>query len=374
MVIQPGGPGGSGTEDVRHEGEANSRDFSDSLLDVLGWDPRGVPSSQPSISCFPIDAVRDRWKMVTSLGFRESDPRSSMLKADAMNEAVFRACKDKYGDIPGMLTTTFVARDLEEIRKAMGEDQLSGYFVSYGSQVGQTYVNMFPDSVGRLILDGIVYQGVWKELAGFGLSFLDMVESAYQKGLLGECVEAGPDHCALAQPVRESGHLPTQEDLIGAMQSVFDELAKRPVLGYTDRSGPFVITYSSVSMLLAMSLYDPSSWPQITEALYGLLQGNTTVMSDLVDRWEYDPTQPGPLIAGFAPVEMVLMVVCSDSYDSPLPPTYDITTNGEEWYLNLWEHMLNKTEVQGDRSFYLTLPCVNGTQPLALPKRFTAAG
>lgn len=65
------------------------------------------------------------------------------------------------------MTTALVARDLGEIRKALGEDELTGYLVSYGTGIGQTYVSMFPDRAGRIILDGTEYVRDHRELVGF---------------------------------------------------------------------------------------------------------------------------------------------------------------------------------------------------------------
>lgn len=55
-----------------------------------------------------------------------------------MQEAVMIACRQKYGDIPRFLTTAFVARDVDAIREALGEDVLTGFMVSYGTGVGES--------------------------------------------------------------------------------------------------------------------------------------------------------------------------------------------------------------------------------------------
>lgn len=142
--------------------------FTQSTYDTLGWDPRGVNASQPAISCFPYDADRDRWSMLTGLFLEEStDPDTLLRWADAMNNATLRACRERHGDLGRFMTTALVARDLEEIRKALGEPELTGYLVSYGTGIGQTYVNMFPNSAGRIILDGTEYVRDHRLLGGF---------------------------------------------------------------------------------------------------------------------------------------------------------------------------------------------------------------
>lgn len=106
--------------------------------------------------------------MLTGLYREESaDPETLLRWADAMNNATLGACRERHGDLGRYMTTALVARDLEEIRKALGEDELTGYFVSYGTGIGQTWANMFPGSVGRLIMDGTEYVRDHRLLGGF---------------------------------------------------------------------------------------------------------------------------------------------------------------------------------------------------------------
>lgn len=168
LVLEPGGPGNSGLSMVWSSGEKLTQRFTEGKFDALGWDPRGVNSSQPAISCYPYNADRDRWSKLTQQ-YREVsvDPDAQLRLMDAMNNATFYSCWKRHGDLGRFMTTALVARDLEEIRKSLGEDELTGYLVSYGTGIGQTYVNMFPDSAGRVILDGTEYVRDHRELAGF---------------------------------------------------------------------------------------------------------------------------------------------------------------------------------------------------------------
>jgi pimeloyl-ACP methyl ester carboxylesterase len=168
LVLEPGGPGGSGTRMAWASGELLTERFTHSQYDVLGWDPRGVNASQPAISCYPYNADRDRWSALTGqYPEQHSDPETQLRTADAMNNATFHACWKRHGDLGRFMTTTLVARDLEEIRKGLGEEDLTGYLVSYGTGIGQTYANMFPDRVGRIILDGTEYVRDHRLLGGF---------------------------------------------------------------------------------------------------------------------------------------------------------------------------------------------------------------
>ncbi len=213
---------------------------------MLGWDPRGVNSSQPAISCYPYNADRDRWSLLAGQ-YREvsASPLAQLELADAMNNATFRACKERHGDLPRFMSTALVARDLEEVRKRTGENELTGYLVSYGTGIGQTYAGMFPHSVGRVILDGTEYVRDHRLRGGFGFTALDNVTAAWRDGFLGECLSAGPDHCALAAARSGSRPPTTLSELEDRMSSLVTSLVLRPVPAYTREGGPMLVTYSA---------------------------------------------------------------------------------------------------------------------------------
>ena len=147
LVGEPGGPGGSGTSFAWRVGPDWSARFTNSTQDVLAWDPRGVNASLPSISCYPYDADRDRWYLLASQ-YRASgfnSPDALLRTADAVNEATMQACQDTMGDFPRFISTAFVARDVDEIRKRLGEETISGYFVSYGTGIGQSELRFWAD-------------------------------------------------------------------------------------------------------------------------------------------------------------------------------------------------------------------------------------
>jgi len=352
IVIEPGGPGGSGTSFVWRAAEEVTNRLSNGTYDVLGWDPRGVNVSLPAVACYPYDADRDRWSLLSGrYRAASASPISQLELADAMNEATFRACRERHGDLARFVSTAFVARDMEEIRKALGEDELTGYLVSYGTGIGQTYANMFPDSVGRLILDGTEYVRDHRMLGGFGWTALDNATDAWHDGFLGECLAAGPKHCALAKsndgkPVRLS-------DLEDRMASLISSLIHRPIPGYTKSSGPSLVTYSTLVGGIYGSLYNARSWPALAQMLYELEAGNSTLAAAFIDRqaWGYNPALPPPLLAKPASEELGDLVICADSYDAPQPD------EGLAWWESLWANMTSKSWVSGDSRLFNVLPC-----------------
>ncbi|KAK4460028.1 hypothetical protein QBC42DRAFT_273207 [Cladorrhinum samala] len=351
IVIEPGGPGGSGTSYVWRAAENFTQRLSDGKLDVLGWDPRGVNASLPAISCFPHDVDRDRWNLITSQQRAVvTDYRAQLEFADALNAAKMRGCWERHGDFPRFVSTAFVARDVEQIRLALGEESLTGYFVSYGTGIGQTYVSMFPRHVGNLILDGTEYVRDHRLRGGFGWTALDNATDAWHDGFLGECVKAGPKYCALAK--EKDNKSVTLKDLESRMESLLSSLKDRPVPGYTSNGGPTLVTYSALVYSIYGAMYNANSWPALAEALYDLESGNATLASSMLERtWSFDPELPCSLTPEVpTSEELGDMVICADAYDATEPDDLD-------WWLSLWKNMTTQNWIAGDSRFYGVLPC-----------------
>ncbi|KAL1861502.1 hypothetical protein VTK73DRAFT_7067 [Phialemonium thermophilum] len=354
IVVNPGGPGGSGTSFTWRAAEEVTATLSNNTFDVLGWDPRGVNTSQPTISCFPYDADRDRWSQLARQ-YREAasaSPSAQLRFADAMNDAIFSACRTTIGDLARFVSTAFVARDMEEIRKALGEEELTAYLVSYGTGIGQTYANMFPDSVGRLVLDGTEYVRDHRLLGGFGWTALDNATDAWRDGFLGECIHAGPAHCALARP-RGGDGMTTLEELEARMASLLESILFRPVTGYTKSSGPSIVTYSAIVQAIYGAMYNAKSWPALAQMLYELELGNSTLAAQFLEpqSWEYDPTLPCPALVRPSSDELGSLVICADSYDAPPP------ADGLAWWDSLWANMTARSWISGNSRFFNVLPC-----------------
>ncbi|KAI0148361.1 alpha/beta-hydrolase [Xylariaceae sp. FL1272] len=352
IVVEPGGPGGSGTSYVWRVAEDVTQRLSDGQFDVLGWDPRGVNASLPAFACYPYNADRDRWSLLTGQYYEVSaSPAAQLEIADAMADAVLHACWVQHGDLGRFMGTAFVARDLEEIRKAIDEEELTGYLVSYGTGIGQTYANLFPDRVGRVILDGTEYVRDHRLLGGFGWTALDNVTDAWHDGFLGECINAGPEHCALAQP-RDGGTVSVQ-DLGTRMHSLMKSLIHRPIPGYSPNSGPSLVTYSSLVGAIYGALYNAQSWPALAQMLSELEGGNSTLATQMLEKqgWEFDPTLPSPPSLKPSSDELGSLVICADAYDAAEPP------EGMVWWQSLWANMTSQSWIAGNSRFYDVFPC-----------------
>ncbi len=153
MLVNPGGPGGSGLNLARL-GEFVPGGGGDPY-DWIGFDPRGVGTSVPNLSCdgdyFPYDRP-------DYVPFTNTLERTWLKKA-----AGYAATCDAVGGalLDHMKTTDWV-NDMESIRKAFGAKQINYYGFSYGTYLGQVYATLHPDRVRRMVWDGVVnWKDVW---------------------------------------------------------------------------------------------------------------------------------------------------------------------------------------------------------------------
>jgi pimeloyl-ACP methyl ester carboxylesterase len=145
LLVNPGGPGVPGTSLVDQATLA----FSENLLDrfdIVGWDPRGTGASSP------VDCVDDLDPLF-SLDPIPDTPAEKQSLIDASKQ-FDDACETRSGRILPYISTQDTAKDMDEIRKALGEDKISYFGFSYGSQLGATYATMFPTHVRAMVIDG----------------------------------------------------------------------------------------------------------------------------------------------------------------------------------------------------------------------------
>lgn len=144
LLMDPGGPGGSGVEAV--QAGSMFSEAVDARFDVIGFDPRGINTSTP-ITC-------DR-AVVDAVGAASiPTDQESFEERAALNAELADNCRASTGPLYDHVDTPHVARDMDRIRQALGEDMLTFVGYSYGSLMGQQYAELFPDRVRAMVLDG----------------------------------------------------------------------------------------------------------------------------------------------------------------------------------------------------------------------------
>jgi len=117
--------------------------------DWVGFDPRGVGSSLPSLSCDPTVAGYDRPAYAPTTA-------KQLVAWEKTSEAYSAACARTHSELLNHVTTTDTAEDLDSLRKALGQSQINYYGYSYGAYLGEVYSSMYPNRVRRMILDSSI--------------------------------------------------------------------------------------------------------------------------------------------------------------------------------------------------------------------------
>jgi len=149
LLLNPGGPGGSGVDYARAANYVVSQNLI-SNYDIVGFDPRGVGRSTP-VHCLT-DAQTDR--IIAADGSPDNQVEINLLIT--LNKSFASACQKQSPTLYRFVDTASAARDIDILRNALGDKKLNWLGKSYGTFLGATYAELFPTRVGRMVLDGVV--------------------------------------------------------------------------------------------------------------------------------------------------------------------------------------------------------------------------
>ncbi len=261
LLTNPGGPGASGRDFILDSlSYAVSADLADAY-DVIGFDPRGVGDST-AVRCF------DAAGMDAYLYDIPAAPRGSAeweAELTQRNTAFAEACDANSDGILPFITTVNSARDMDLIRAVLGDKQLNYLGYSYGTFLGATYANLYPEKAGRLVLDGAIDPAVSGTEVGTtqALGF----ESAL-RAYMQDCLDSGS--CPFNGTVDEA-----MADL-GALLAAVD---RTPLENGDGR----MLGADSLMTGIIAALYSADSWPYLTQALDEALQGDPYTAFVLAD-------------------------------------------------------------------------------------------
>ncbi len=264
LLLNPGGPGASGTGFASSIAASLAGGPIPERFDLIGFDPRGVGASRPAIDC-ETDAERDEERVDIEA---DSSPAGvALLEADSQ-EFVDRCVERSGVELLANAGTRDVVRDLDVMRAALGDDQLTYAGFSYGTFIGAKYAEVFPDRVRALLLDGAVdpaqdpVESTVAQAAGFQLAF-----------------DAFAADCA-TQP-----DCPLGTDPAGAT-AVFQQLT-RPLL---DRPVPVgdgrELGYSDALTGVVQAMYSEQLWEPLRFGLQELASGSGRLLMLLADIYE----------------------------------------------------------------------------------------
>ena len=253
IFLNPGGPGGSGISTIESQAELyKSGDLSEVLAnyDVIGFDPRGVGQSTP-ITCWTpedVQAIQAGQAEMPSL----STPGSAAdIVAQGSREAA--ACQE-HTEVPEILDhadTRSVARDMDVMRALVGDKDLNYHGASYGTYLGAVYAELFPDNIGRVVLDSAMdptlsrQEAMEGDAAGWEQSLHTYIES--QQGREGFPLSG------------------TTDEAVARLATFLDGLDANPLT--VSGSGTPLDRTKAVNAISELVTASPDKWPLLDEGL-----------------------------------------------------------------------------------------------------------
>ncbi|BDD82017.1 alpha/beta hydrolase [Tsukamurella pulmonis] len=262
LLMNPGGPGGSGVQQVAGKSmEAGKYEIANSF-DLVGWDPRGVGASSPAVKCSS-DRQRDENRLST-LAYDNSP--AGIAAQEEFNESQADLCAEKMGKtFLAHVGTADTVRDLDVLRAVLGDDKLTYLGYSYGTFIGAIYAETFPERVRAMVLDGAVdpaedaISSSVQQMAGFQTVFDDWAK---------DC--ATRTGCPVGQdPARATERY----------QQLVRPLIDRTVRGQGGRQ----LSYSDATTATIQAMYAKQLWEPLRRGLAGLQRGDGTLLQVIAD-------------------------------------------------------------------------------------------
>ncbi|MEV6622732.1 alpha/beta hydrolase [Amycolatopsis sp. NPDC051106] len=275
LVVNPGGPGGSGTSTAAALARSPAAAPLLDRFDLVGFDPRGVGTSEPRITC-RTDAEQDADRASDI----ESDMSPDGVKKQLAETTAYGAkCAEatKYGKtLLANVGTRDVVRDLDVLRAALGDEKLTYLGYSYGTQIGAAYAEAYPRNVRALLLDGAVdpAQGLVDSLVTQAAGFQDALN---EFGRWCACPFAGRTE---------------------AFQRLVRPLSTKPLLAGNRR-----LSFEDAITGTFAGLYSRGDWPALKAALAQVAEGNGRTLLAFADdyyRRDHDGHYAGAIDAYFA--------------------------------------------------------------------------
>lgn len=259
LVLNPGGPGGSGIEFLASAASVFPPELTQ-RFDLVSFDPRGVGESSP-VRCLS-DEEKDEQLEGALI------PTNDAEIADAIDEqhSTLESCSTNAPTMITHMSTADVATDLDHIRAALGDEKLTYVGFSYGTAIGAVYATMFPDRTRALVLDGSVdpVNSAHDNTLAQARSFETILDN-----FTTEC-DAAPA-CALAPGSRNK------------IERVRKDLTKRPVK-VESSTGTREMGVDQFDVALATGLYDTDSWGLLAQAIADIDGDGAATLFLLMDR------------------------------------------------------------------------------------------
>lgn len=258
LVVNPGGPGVPGTDYAAGAATVFRQPLLDAY-DIVGFDPRGTGTSTP-VDCLDDGELDDYIA-------KDPDPDTDaeVETYSGWVDAIGEGCEEESGELAAHVTTIEAARDIDVLRATLGESQLAYFGASYGTKLGATYAELFPDRAGRLVLDGAVDLSIGsRELSLQQAGGFETALRAYVQ----DCVDQ--DDCVLGDSLDEG---------LRRVRQLLDDVDAEPL----DVEGDRDLEVGNAFYGIVLPLYAREYWPILTQALEAAIDGDGTPLLRLSD-------------------------------------------------------------------------------------------
>ena len=258
LLVNPGGPGGSGVDYVRQAGRSLPAELR-ARFDIVGFDPRGIARSTP-LRCF--DTYEEAVAVLPPFPYPDTPAQEQVQRKS--DEQLAAACARHGGAIRDHMSTADAARDMDLLRRVLGDRKLTYLGYSYGSMLGQNYANLFPRNFRALVIDAVLNPIEWTGTAatrdiplGTRVGSADGAQRTLEE-FFRLCDAAGPA-CAFSGDA-ERGYA-----------ALAAELRRDPaVIVDPDTGEEFRFTYNDLIATSLGSMYAPEVWPAFASLLADL--------------------------------------------------------------------------------------------------------
>ncbi|MFF3514235.1 alpha/beta hydrolase [Streptomyces sp. NPDC002573] len=258
LVFNFGGPGGSGVTAL----PAFAPDYETlrTRYDLVSFDPRGVGRSA-GVKCKD-DQQLDAFFQQDMTPDNAAEQQAFVNSTKQFN----RACEQNSGRVLPYVRTTDAARDMDLMRKVLGDSKLYYFGISYGTELGGVYAHLFPKNVGRAVFDAVVdptadpVQSSVGQAKGFQLALDNYARDCVAKS--GGC------------PVGR-----TPQDVEKRIAKLLKDLDEKPLPGIFPRR----LTQTAATNGIAQALYSKAFWGYLTDGLKQAYAGDGKVLMALSD-------------------------------------------------------------------------------------------
>ncbi len=286
LVFNPGGPGGSGVLGPLALSLGLGETRIGEAFDLVGFDPRGVGVTTPA-DCYSPDGTTRGDELFPTLAIRpeltEDDTR-----------AIFERCAEGSGGAEALVQmgTRTTARDMDVLRAALGEEQLTFLGQSYGTRLGAVYAEEFPERVRAMILDG-AFDPTLATVDRFSTTYTGL-QAAFE---------------AMAAQCAQDASCPLGDDpaaAAAAFQTIMQPLADEPVPALDTE-----LDFDAATGAVILGLYSADDWPTVIAGISEVRQGRGDILQQLALDATSGSADPAAAVNGNMP-EALFAINCMD--------------------------------------------------------------